>query len=149
MLGHECCIKIHAVAPWYSLEGSQEDPPVHSGNQDLRHSLCCRLRDRAGWIHRFRLGGWFYWSKVNFRMCIHVWWWPYFLVKQKQAATALYSAKAEYRGAVNACIQAVWLQGILSEFDLGSTLSTNLFCDNQSAIKISTDPVTRKRTKHV
>jgi len=55
----------------------------------------------------------------------------------------------EYRGAVNACIQAVWLQGILSEFDLGSTLSTILFCDNQSAIKISTDPVTRQRTKHV
>ena len=49
---------------------------------------------------------------------------------------------------MNACIQAVWLQGILSEFDLGSTLSTVLFCDNKSAIKISIDPVTRKRTKH-
>ena len=42
-----------------------------------------------------------------------------------------------------------WLQGILSEFDLGSTLSIVLFCDNQSAIKISMDPVTRQRTKHV
>ena len=50
---------------------------------------------------------------------------------------------------VNACIQEVWLQGILSEFDLGNTLSTVLFCDNPSAIKISTDPVTRQRTKHV
>ena len=29
------------------------------------------------------------------------------------------------------------------------SLSTVLFCDNQSAIKISTDPVTRQRTKHV
>ena len=35
------------------------------------------------------------------------------------------------------------------QFDLGSTLSTVLFCDNQSAIKISMDPVTRHRTKHV
>ena len=68
---------------------------------------------------------------------------------KKQAARALPSVEAEYRGAMNACIQAVWLQGILSEFDLGSTLSTILFCDNQSDIKISTDPVTRKRTKHV
>ena len=59
------------------------------------------------------------------------------------------SVEAEYRGSVNACIQAVWLQGILSEFDFGSALSTIIFCDNQSAIKISTDPVTRKRTKHV
>ena len=61
----------------------------------------------------------------------------------------LSSAEAEYRGAVNACIQAVWLQGILSDFYLGSTFSTILFCDNQSAIKISMDPVTRQRTKHV
>ena len=59
------------------------------------------------------------------------------------------SAEAEYRGAVNACIQDVWLQGILSEFDLGSILFTVLFCDNQSAIKISIDPVTMQRTKHV
>ena len=40
-------------------------------------------------------------------------------------------------------------KGILSEFDIGSTFSTVLFCDNQSAIKISIDPFTRQRTKHV
>ena len=28
-------------------------------------------------------------------------------------------------------------------------MSTVLFCENQSAIKISIDPVTRQRTKHV
>ena len=50
---------------------------------------------------------------------------------------------------MNACIQAVWLQGILSKFDLGGTFSTVLFCDNESAIKIYMDLVTRKRTKHV
>ena len=61
---------------------------------------------------------------------------------KKKAAIALSSAEAEYQGAVNACIQAVWLQGIISEFDLGITLSTVLFCDNQS-VKISTDPVTK------
>ena len=68
---------------------------------------------------------------------------------KNHASIALSSAEAEYRGAVNACIQAVWLQGILSEFDLGITLSIGLFCENQISIKISTDPVTRKRTKHV
>ena len=56
---------------------------------------------------------------------------------KKQAAIALSSTEAEYRGAVNACIQAVWLQGIISEFDLSITLSTILFCDNKSTIKIS------------
>ena len=68
---------------------------------------------------------------------------------KKQAAIALSSAEVEYRGAVNACIQVVWLQGILSEFDLGSTFSTILFCDNQTNIKISIDLVTRQRTNHV
>ena len=69
---------------------------------------------------------------------------PIFCSRKKQASIALSSAEAKYRGAVNACIQAVWLQGILSKFDLGSTLSTVLFCDNQSAINISTDLVTKR-----
>ena len=62
---------------------------------------------------------------------------------KNQAAIALSSAEVEYQEAVNACIQAVWLQGILSDFDLGSTLPTILFCDNQSSINISTSPVSR------
>ena len=73
---------------------------------------------------------------------------PIFWSSKKQDAIALSSVETEYQGAANACIQADWLQGILSEFDLGSNLFTVLFCDNQSSIKISTDPVTRKRTKH-
>ena len=74
---------------------------------------------------------------------------PIFWSSKKKDAIALSSAEAEYRGAVNACIQAFWLQGILSEFDLGSTLSSVLFCDNQSDIKISMDAITRQRNKHV
>ena len=68
---------------------------------------------------------------------------PIFWSSKNHASIALSSAEVEYRGAVNACIQAVWLQGILSEFDLGSNLSTVLFCGNRSAINISIDPVTR------
>ena len=74
---------------------------------------------------------------------------PIFWSIKNQAAIALSSVEAEYQGAVNAYIQAVWLQGILSEFDIGSNFSTILFCDNQSAIKISMDLVTMHRTKHV
>ena len=74
---------------------------------------------------------------------------PICCYRKKQAAISLSPAEAEYQGAVNASIQVAWLQGILSEFDLGSNFSIVLFCDNQSAIKISTDPVTRQRTTHV
>ena len=74
---------------------------------------------------------------------------PILWSRKKHATIAFFSVEAEYRGIVNACIQAVWLQGIISEFDIGSNLSIVLFCDNKSAINIYTDPVTRKRTKHV
>ena len=50
---------------------------------------------------------------------------------------------------MNACIQAVWLQGIISEFEIGSTLSIVIFCEIQSFINISTNLVTGKRTKHI
>ena len=52
---------------------------------------------------------------------------PFLWSSKKQASIALSSAEAEYRGAVNACIQAVWLQGILSKFDLGSTFPLSYF----------------------
>ena len=55
---------------------------------------------------------------------------PIFWSIKKQAAIALYSTKVEYRGAVNACIQAGWLQGILEEFNIGSTTSIVIFCEN-------------------
>ena len=64
----------------------------------------------------------------------------YWSIKKKDSIS-LSSTEAEYRGVVNACIQEVWLQGILSKFDIGSTSYTVIFCDNQSDIKISTDPV--------
>ena len=52
---------------------------------------------------------------------------PIFWSRKKQSAIALSSEEGEYRGAVNACIQAVWLQGILSEFDFGSVCILSYF----------------------
>ena len=74
---------------------------------------------------------------------------PILWSSKKQDSISLFSIEAEYKGAVNACIQEVWLQGIISKFDIGSTLSTVLFCDNQSSINISIDLVTSQRTTHV
>ena len=74
---------------------------------------------------------------------------PIFWSSKNQATIALYSVEVEYRGAVNACIQAVWLKVILSEFNFGSNFSTILFFENQSYINISKYPITEKRTKHI
>ena len=59
----------------------------------------------------------------------------------KQESLALSSAKAEYMGVVNAIIHEVWLHGILAEFDIRTSPSVDIYCDNQSTIKISNDPV--------
>ena len=49
---------------------------------------------------------------------------------KKQAALALSSAEAEYRGALNAAIQAVWMHGILTEFGIQNSPTVDLYCDN-------------------
>ena len=56
---------------------------------------------------------------------------------KRQVALALSSAEAEYRGAVNAAIQVVWLHGILTEFGIHTFPSVDIYCDSQSTIKIS------------
>eukprot|EP00253_Pinus_taeda_P005684 PITA_05684 len=53
---------------------------------------------------------------------------------KKQAAISLSSAEAEYRGAVEASKEALWLRQILSEFGFEQQHPTTLWCDNQSAI---------------
>ena len=60
---------------------------------------------------------------------------------KKQAPLSLSSVEVEYRGAVNATIQVVWLHGILTDFRIHTSSIVDLYCDNQSTIKISSDPV--------
>ena len=60
---------------------------------------------------------------------------------KKQHTISLSSAKAEYRAAVNAATQCVWLQGILREFGVAIDSPTNIWVENQSSINIYTDIV--------
>jgi hypothetical protein len=60
---------------------------------------------------------------------------------KKQQAIALSSIEAEYQEAVNAIQEALWLRQILSEFGFQHQHSTSLWCDNQSAIKLTKDPI--------
>ena len=69
---------------------------------------------------------------------------PIIWSSKKQSAIALSSTEAEYRGAVNAATQCLWLQGILGEFGIESHTSTVIYFDNMSTIHLSIDPVLRK-----
>ena len=56
---------------------------------------------------------------------------------KKQHTISLYSVEAEYRGAVNAATQCVWLQGILWELGVAFNSPIVIWCDNKSEINIS------------
>jgi len=49
---------------------------------------------------------------------------------KKQNTIALSSTEVEYRGAVTAAIEAIWLQHILKEFCFGIPRPTVIHCDN-------------------
>eukprot|EP00253_Pinus_taeda_P018456 PITA_18456 len=68
---------------------------------------------------------------------------------KKQAAISLSSAETEYRGAVEASKEALWLRQILSEFGFERQHPTTLWCDNQSAIQLCKDPVQHQHSKHI
>eukprot|EP00253_Pinus_taeda_P032226 PITA_32226 len=58
-------------------------------------------------------------------------------------------AEAEYRGAVEASKEAMWLRQILPEFCFQRQHPTTLWCDNQSAIQLCKDLVQHQRRKHI
>ena len=68
---------------------------------------------------------------------------------KKQATLVLSSAKEEYRGAMNLAIYAIWIHGILTKFGIQTSYTVDLYCDNHSTIKISSDPIQKQRTKHI
>eukprot|EP00253_Pinus_taeda_P027481 PITA_27481 len=68
---------------------------------------------------------------------------------KKQSSISLSSAEAEYRGAVEASKEALWLSQILLEFGFQQQHPTTLWCDNQSAIQLCKDPIQHQRSKHI
>eukprot|EP00253_Pinus_taeda_P034142 PITA_34142 len=68
---------------------------------------------------------------------------------RKQRYVALSSAEAEYMAASLAACEAIWMRKILvGLFD--SHLDPNvIYCDNQSCIKLSANPIFHDRSKHI
>jgi hypothetical protein len=71
------------------------------------------------------------------------------LYSRKQRSVALSSAEAKYMVASQSVCEAIWMRKILVGL-FGSHLDpTVIYCDNQSCIKLSINPVFHDRSKHI
>lgn len=67
---------------------------------------------------------------------------------KKQVTVALSSTEAEYMGISECCKEAVYLRNLLLELT-NVTYPVPIFNDNQSAHKLSANPIYHKRSKHI
>nr|GEX14221.1 ribonuclease H-like domain-containing protein [Tanacetum cinerariifolium] len=58
------------------------------------------------------------------------------------------SAETEYRGVANVVAETAWLRNLLLELHIPLSTATLIYCDNVSAVYLSTNPVQHQRTKH-
>nr|GEV00864.1 hypothetical protein [Tanacetum cinerariifolium] len=69
-------------------------------------------------------------------------------MSKKQDCTAMSSAEAEYVALSTSCAQVTWMRTQLQDYGLNCN-NIPLYCDSQSAIAISCNPVQHSRTKHI
>nr|GEY15981.1 reverse transcriptase domain-containing protein [Tanacetum cinerariifolium] len=59
------------------------------------------------------------------------------------------SAEAEYRRVANVVAETAWIRNLLRELHTPLFTTTHVYCDNVSAVYMSTNPVQHQRTKHI
>ena len=67
---------------------------------------------------------------------------------KKQSTTSRSSCESEYRALAQCSCEAVWIRRLLEELKILDNQPTHIFCDNQSSIKLSHNPVFHERSKH-
>ena len=66
-----------------------------------------------------------------------------------QVTVSRSSAEAEYRAVAHTVAETVWLRQLLSQLHYPIHQATIVYCDNVSAIYMSSNPVQHRRTKHI
>ena len=68
---------------------------------------------------------------------------------KKQSTVSRSSSEAEYRALASTMCELQWLTYLLHDFRVPFLQPATLYCDNQSAIQIASNPVFHERTKHI
>nr|GEV35457.1 ribonuclease H-like domain-containing protein [Tanacetum cinerariifolium] len=71
------------------------------------------------------------------------------LVAKRQHTLSRSGAEAEYKGVANAVVETAWRRNLLRELHTPLLSATFVYCDNVSAIYMTTNPVQHQRTKHI
>lgn len=68
---------------------------------------------------------------------------------KRQHTVSRSSAEAEYRGVANAVAETTWIRNLLHDLGIHLPKATVVYCDNISAVYLSSNPVQHQRTKHI
>jgi len=58
-------------------------------------------------------------------------------------------AKVEYRAMASLTCELIWLKHFLQELNFCDIQTMKMYCDNQAALHIASNPVFHERTKHI
>jgi len=68
---------------------------------------------------------------------------------KKQNVVARSSAEVEYCAMTSATCELVWLKHLLTDLGCPCSITMTLYCDNQAAMHIASNPVFHERNKHI
>jgi hypothetical protein len=68
---------------------------------------------------------------------------------KRQVTLSRSSAEAKYRGVANVVAETSWIRNLLRELHHPLSTATIVYCDNVSAIYLSTNPIQHQSTKHI
>ena len=68
---------------------------------------------------------------------------------KKQTTVSRSSAEAEYRALASTASELFWIHQLLKDIQVEVSSLALLFCDNQVAIHIASNPIFHERTKHI
>ena len=74
---------------------------------------------------------------------------PVAWTSRRQQGVATSTTESEYTAAFEATKETVWVRNLLRHVGTAQSSPTELFCDNQSAIKMVHNPEFHSRTKHI
>lgn len=68
---------------------------------------------------------------------------------KKQPTLSRSSAEAEYRALATVTSELIWIYQLLADFQIPCLSPSFVYCDNQAAVAIASNPTFHERTKHI